>query len=80
MEFTSLAPVLLASIGCAGSLFEIVSIVFPIFYGGAGFDSPAKVASRPRTMVLPLLGGTFFCPFMYVSKVGGHCTASIVLP
>ena len=42
----------------------IVFCLLVSFIGGVGFDSPAKLASRPRMRVLPHLGGTFYCPFM----------------
>ena len=48
--------------------------------GEAGFDSPAKLAGRPRMRVPPLPGGIFILVFLPVFRVNGHCTASILPP
>ena len=46
------------------SLSFPVSVCLFVFYSEAGFDSPAKLASRPRMRVLPHFGGIFYFPFM----------------
>ena len=48
---------------CSTFVF-LPSVCLFVLYSEAGFDSPAKLASRPRMRVLPHFGGTSYFPFM----------------
>ena len=76
MYWVSALPVgvfsaVLIGVHCDCSVFSFVggypvsvSVLFVSPAGGAGFNYPAKLVSRPRMRVLPHFSGTFYFPFM----------------